>query len=185
MSYVPRRSNFSSGQLLSAEDLQTEQDYHRSMRYLQNRMHGTGVLHGLEVEVGAGNELRVSPGIAIDALGRELVLVDPECLRAGRADRDQLHDVVLLWAQQPGRTVPSPEGQKLITQWLEQPKGLLVPSGQGPPEAVLLARVWSGSACNWSVDPSVCRRHPLADQVVIDVAEPYPSTSPEPTSGAD
>lgn len=185
MNYAPRRSSFISGQLLSAEDLQTEQDYHRSMRYLQNRMHGDGVVQGLDVEVGVESELRVSPGIAIDALGRELVMVDTQCLRADTVERDQLYDVVLLWGQQPARTVPDPEGQEVITQWLEQPKGQLVPSGQGPPGAVLLARVRSDSECNWSVDPSVCRRHPLADQVVIDVAEPLPSASPEPPAGAD
>lgn len=183
MTQAPRRVNFVFGQLLSAEDLQAEQDYHRSMRYLQNRLHGSGVVHGLDVEVDAASGLHVRPGIAIDALGRELVMTDTQCLGSDTLDRDQPYDVVILWGQLPGRTVPGPDEQELITQWIEQPAAQVVRSGQGPPEAVLLAQVWSDADSNVTLDPSVCRRHPLADQVALDVADPCRPNSEEATPG--
>jgi len=48
MSDPIERVHFTSGQLLSVDDLRTEQDYHRRMRWLHNRMlHGTGVVSGV------------------------------------------------------------------------------------------------------------------------------------------
>jgi hypothetical protein len=76
MADPPRRVNFFEGQLLTTADLAVEQEYHRGMRYLLNRLHGYGTVSGLEVVVSRGR-VRVSPGLGIDVLGREIVVTAP------------------------------------------------------------------------------------------------------------
>jgi hypothetical protein len=62
------------GRLLTAADYQAEQDYHRHKQQLQNRiLFGTGVVAGLRVSI-AHDELTVSPGLAYDCQGHELLL---------------------------------------------------------------------------------------------------------------
>ncbi|HYW51113.1 MAG TPA: hypothetical protein VE861_10920 [Gemmatimonadaceae bacterium] len=78
---VLRRMNrYVTGQLLTVEDLQVEQEYHRARARLHNRLlHGHGVVAGLEVRSSKGRIL-VSPGVAIDALGNDIVLVEERCV---------------------------------------------------------------------------------------------------------
>jgi hypothetical protein len=71
-----RRNNFFAGRLLSAADLELEQNYFRSKLKLHNRlMHGFGIVSGLEVS-SRGGELHVSSGVAIDCAGNEIVVVE-------------------------------------------------------------------------------------------------------------
>jgi hypothetical protein len=71
-----KRLNYYNSQFLKEDDFLDEQLYHSQMRYLHNRaLHTWGVVEGLEVkQVTGGSKVTVSPGIAIDRLGRELVL---------------------------------------------------------------------------------------------------------------
>jgi hypothetical protein len=72
-----RRPNYFEGQLLSVGDLREEQEYEIGKHRLHNRaLHGWGVIDGLEVggDVGGGNAVVVSPGVAVDPCGREVVL---------------------------------------------------------------------------------------------------------------
>jgi hypothetical protein len=65
-----RRNNFFVGRLLSAADLELEQNYFRSKLKLHNRlMHGFGIVSGLEVSS--------SSGVALDCEGNEIVVVEP------------------------------------------------------------------------------------------------------------
>ena len=76
------RPRFVAGQLLSAADLEQEQDYQRARHRRHNRLlHGTGVVHGFDVSIEAGDKggkavVAVSPGLAIDPYGEELVLCE-------------------------------------------------------------------------------------------------------------
>lgn len=72
---VLRRMNrFFTGQLLTAEDLDVEQRYHRQRSQLHNRLlHGSGVVAGLEVRSRKGC-IVVAPGVALDAHGNEVIL---------------------------------------------------------------------------------------------------------------
>src|SRR6266550_8338729 len=78
---MKERMNYFTGRHLAARDFQDEQLHHRSHRFLHNRMlHGWGVVCGLEVkkhkQPGCENRyVTVSPGMAIDCCGRE-ILVD-------------------------------------------------------------------------------------------------------------
>lgn len=72
-----RRPNYFTGQLLDQDDFTAEQDYHiESRRRHLRSLHTPGVA-GLAVSRQGPLTLHVAPGLAIDALGREIVLHDP------------------------------------------------------------------------------------------------------------
>ncbi len=69
------------GMLLGVDDLETEQGYHRGKhRMHQAWLHGKGVVWGLDVSINAERELMVSPGLAVDGMGRDLHLDTAACL---------------------------------------------------------------------------------------------------------
>lgn len=73
-----KRLNYYNSQFLVEKDFNDEQLYHKEMRRLHNRaLHTWGVVNGLQVER-VPNECKVSvtPGIAIDRLGQEIVLAE-------------------------------------------------------------------------------------------------------------
>lgn len=75
-----KRLNYFPGQYLDAEDFTAEQNYHMVLRRRSNQAlyFITGILEGLQV-TSKENDLGViiiSPGIAIDGKGRELILLD-------------------------------------------------------------------------------------------------------------
>ena len=73
------RPHYFEGKLLTADDLQREQDYFRGKSSLHNRfLHGWGIVAGLGVSVDQGTTVVVSPGLALDCAGNELVLPEPE-----------------------------------------------------------------------------------------------------------
>lgn len=73
-----KRPNYFEGRLLSADDLTTEQNYHREKLRRHNlHCHGFGVLQGLKVSTVHENShwtVVVEPGVAIDAKGNEMQL---------------------------------------------------------------------------------------------------------------
>jgi hypothetical protein len=80
------RPRYMYGQLLGAEDFTAEQRYHLLRARLRNALlHGSGVVCGLDVNSVSTadppvNELRCTPGLAIDALGREIFVPETVCL---------------------------------------------------------------------------------------------------------
>jgi hypothetical protein len=77
-----KRIQFFTGQRLTAQDLTDLQSANRELRWLHNRsLHGWGIGSGYTVTGETGDtSLTVSPGYAIDCLGRELILTDPVTL---------------------------------------------------------------------------------------------------------
>src|SRR5262245_25934497 len=76
----PTRNRYFYGKLLDAHHLRIEQDYVNQMRWLMNRLSlGTGVLCGLRVAVPdkTKNVARIAPGVAVDGLGREIIVPAP------------------------------------------------------------------------------------------------------------
>ncbi len=83
------RNNYFHGKTLSARDLSAEQSYFNEKRWLINRMIlGWGIVCGLEVTMENGC-LAVTPGLALDCCGRELLVCDREMLH-GRMLADAL-----------------------------------------------------------------------------------------------
>lgn len=77
------RIKFFNGQRLFASDLQDVEQFNREMRWLHNQsLHQAGVATGYAV---TGNkddrEVTIETGYAIDSLGREIVLTQPEVLQ--------------------------------------------------------------------------------------------------------
>ncbi len=71
-----QRVSYFFGQVLGEDDFKTEQNYFIEKHRLHNRhLHGWGVVNGLEVSVDKGNVVHVSPGIAIDCAGNEILLL--------------------------------------------------------------------------------------------------------------
>jgi len=106
MSDPIERVHFTYGQLLGEDDLRTEQDYHRKMRWLHNRMlHGTGVVTGFDISVDPDSAtVEVSPGYAVDPLGRELmsdrIVRLTARARCAQASMDGESWIVARWAEQ-------------------------------------------------------------------------------------
>lgn len=72
---MPKRVRFFPGQVLTAADFEADQTYHIEMRRLHNRvLHGTGIASGLAVSVDGGTSAAISPGVALDPSGREIVV---------------------------------------------------------------------------------------------------------------
>jgi len=83
-SYMPEykqleRPHYFYGKLLTAADFQQEQDYHLDRSRRNNRfLHGWGIVSGLGVCIEDAYTVVVSPGLALDCAGNELVLAAPE-----------------------------------------------------------------------------------------------------------
>lgn len=75
----PKRPNYFIGKLLTAEDLQREQEYHLDkLRQLTRVVLGVGVVDGLRLS-SRGQQVTISAGVAVDGAGRVLEL--PESCR--------------------------------------------------------------------------------------------------------
>jgi hypothetical protein len=73
---APERNRYFYGLLMDAERFQKDQDYFNAKRWLLNRfVTGGGVICGLGLTYNAAtNSLTLSPGVAIDFTGREIVV---------------------------------------------------------------------------------------------------------------
>jgi hypothetical protein len=70
-----KRLNYFNTQFLQEADFQDEQVYHTSLRRFHNQtLHEWGIVEGLNLARTGDKEISVSPGVAIDKLGREIVL---------------------------------------------------------------------------------------------------------------
>lgn len=85
-----KRLNYFDSQFLVDKDFQDEQSYHLGMRRQHNlALHGWGLVSGLDVSLsGKGSALNIAAGMAIDNLGREIMLpaaasLDPGAISVG------------------------------------------------------------------------------------------------------
>jgi hypothetical protein len=76
---APVRNNYFYGKLLDVFHLEMEQEYFNAKRRLLNRLvTGPGVVCGLRVDLtDDGKSVVLSPGLAIDRCGREIVVATP------------------------------------------------------------------------------------------------------------
>ncbi|GAA2745286.1 hypothetical protein GCM10009868_26160 [Terrabacter aerolatus] len=155
-----RRVNYFEGRLLSADDFRDEQQAGRERSWLHNRMlHGSGVVEGLDVSVD-GDVVVVSPGMAIDAVGREIVLTERAGVDGSAVTPDshgRVH-LAVAWDEVPDDEVVGPDGP-VPGHYVERPRLALFESGAGGPDSagVVLARVHRAGAV-LVADGSV-RRH--------------------------
>jgi hypothetical protein len=75
---TPERVNYFFGQVLGEDDFTAEQTYLAGRdRRLQRYLHGWGVVCGLGVSGASDGTVTVEPGLAVDSLGREIVVPEP------------------------------------------------------------------------------------------------------------
>ena len=75
------RPHYFYGKILTVDDFQQEQNYKLDRSRRNNRfLHGWGIVSGLSVYVEDNATVVVSPGLALDCAGNELVLAEPERL---------------------------------------------------------------------------------------------------------
>lgn len=106
------RPHFFAGQLLTAADLDLDQEYLSRKRSIHDRwLHGWGVVCGLEVESSGDDTIVVSPGVAVDGHGREIVVPAAAPLRIERPESGfEDLDVVLRFADR-AEDAHTPEGE--------------------------------------------------------------------------
>lgn len=76
------RLQFFNGQRLFADDLQGIEAFNREMRWLHNRsLHQPGIGNGYVVRSEQERSVWIGAGYALDALGREIVLTQPQTLQ--------------------------------------------------------------------------------------------------------
>jgi hypothetical protein len=99
-----KRPRFFAGQLLSATDLEAEQEYFLQKQRRHNRgLHGYGVVSGLDVSA-KDNVLIVSDGMALDASGNEVVV--PNCLQIPIKRRGRVAYLVVRYHENETDPVP-------------------------------------------------------------------------------
>lgn len=79
--FPERRIKAFDGMAVTADVWDSAHEYHRNLLELHTRFaHGPGILYGLDVVAGEppGSSVYVRPGIAIDPMGRTIVLKKPE-----------------------------------------------------------------------------------------------------------
>lgn len=81
--YYPfERNRYFYGKLLTVRDFESEQIYFNNKRRMLNRlMYGTGVVSGLQVVAVDDKSISVEMGMALDSLGREVVISSPVTLK--------------------------------------------------------------------------------------------------------
>src|SRR6187402_55222 len=79
-----KRNNYFTGESLLTADFTCEQQYNMEMLALVNSsLHTWGIASGLEVswQPSQANQVRITAGMAIDRLGRQIVLTEPQVVR--------------------------------------------------------------------------------------------------------
>ena len=95
------RIRYRKGQALASRDLRDEQDFEGMLRWNHNRSlhHAWGIAIGLEVTNQGGRAVRVSPGIAYDGYGRELLLSRPVEIDFPELKVNQASDLVIRYKE--------------------------------------------------------------------------------------
>lgn len=81
------RNRYFYGKLMTVRDFEIEQRYHNDKRRLMNRLFvGPGIVAGLGVLTVDDKTVLVEPGVALDYLGREIVVESPHISRLSVVD---------------------------------------------------------------------------------------------------
>jgi hypothetical protein len=149
-----KRPRFFTGQLLTAADLQAEQDYVLNKLRLHNRcLFGSGIVTGLNVTLDSRSTtldepvVTVSPGCAIDPCGEQLVVCEP--LRCVLHAAGKVGYAILHYAGRPIDPVPTPSG---TSEFSRVEEGVAVDLEEKPSQqGVVIARL-KIKARRWLVD---------------------------------
>jgi hypothetical protein len=115
---APERNHYFYGKLLDVQQLQMEQNYSIAARQRLHRLVlGHGVVCGLNMAADAGGMVRIQPGVALDALGREIIVPEAFGVNPHQLTDDQGHptgepletgivEICLSYAEKKANLVP-------------------------------------------------------------------------------
>jgi hypothetical protein len=91
---APERNNYFYGKLMDVAQFNKEQSYVNQKRWLLNRLLcGSGIVCGLGLDVESNDRLRIMPGVALDAVGHEIILPNPVSINPRQLTDEQGHPV--------------------------------------------------------------------------------------------
>lgn len=166
--YIEKRLRYFDGQFLKDQDFIDEQKYHLDRQRRQQRfLYVSGILDGLEVAPGTGNNpatphlVTVAPGTALDREGRQLVLAGRVLVPLPTASSEQ--QVYLIMRYSEMGSDPEQAGGDTFRRWHERPTlsvvgltNLDAPDASPiPPDAVVLALLAIDTEGRVTVDPKV------------------------------
>lgn len=163
-----KRLLYFTGQTLTAESLQLEQQYFREKLKRHNRsLHGFGIVSGLEVSVSKG-QLIVTPGIALDCEGNEIIVCEKQISALAAIKDSHAAYVSIRFAEEPGDFIPvaGDDTETMAPSTLKESFALVVDQenynrghrhlrarwlGCGQPHALTIAKLRHGQQ-GWRVD---------------------------------
>ena len=115
--YSGERNNYFFGKLMTVRDFETEQEYFNSKRRLGNKMlNGAGIVSGLDVILVDNKTFSLETGMALDYMGREIVVSEPYVRRLNvikgfeeNKDKGTLY-LCIKYAEEPKETTFSVAG---------------------------------------------------------------------------
>jgi hypothetical protein len=138
---IENRPNYYNGQLLVEKDFLAEQNYHVSARHRHNlRLHGSGVVRGLEVRRSSDTSVTVQPGYAIDTTGQEIFLETVEEIDISEFGPNDIVNVSLMY--QEGESAGGDAKKSIVN--INSIAGfavIMTATVKADPSEVLLARV--------------------------------------------
>ena len=152
------RPHYFAGRMLTASDLEREQEYHRAHARLHNQLlHGWGVVSGLDVRSTAGR-IVVSPGLALDPAGNVVVLPQ-ECVLS-MAPSPSAHAalfVVVRYSETPTDPVVVGDGTEFLCTEEAAACSISPSVPKHPDTGIAIARIiWRTT--QWRVDGRYRRR---------------------------
>jgi hypothetical protein len=177
----PDRLYYAEGILLDAKDFNAEQTYHRGrLARVLKYVYGTGTLAGLGIShVAASNEVQVSPGLALDPVGRLIEVPRLACVHVDAWFAAQLDiDTKRSWVSGAGGGTLVAD---LFVRFIENERGLTPAFASGPYDAldaVMPSRVRD------AYDLQLVLRRDLRDVGSV-AALPKPESAVAPSSEAD
>jgi hypothetical protein len=155
-----KRPNYFTGQLLGQEDFQSEQNYHLELHRGHTRsLHTWGVVSGLGVTRADDATILVSPGSALDAKGRLIILDAAQSLVLQPVHPDGAVRVTVSYEeefQDPDRSTDDTQGFTRVTEVCVLQQGVGGPDDEGT--VVELAKVQFAGGKIASIDTSSRRQ---------------------------
>src|SRR5215204_115787 len=139
-----KRLNYFKHQFLRASDFIDVQKYHLDMRRRHNRLlHTWGIAgSGLKVTFAQGaTAVSVSPGMAVDSQGREIVLTEDMTVELGGLAAGAAAFITISYGEKQ-TDATNETGAEGNTRWTEAPQLQAAPATPGDPGTnILLAKV--------------------------------------------